>query len=178
MPGLLSQCSSLMKFYTLFMRQTENPGSWGWRVVNSSACPKSLLYIPLRALTAFGKALFSLNTLENGHKNAKISMIKWYCVKIHLFLELRVLFSLKCDLAASWLFCSWSLRDILSAVKRKGSKAGFQCHFFVQHLSLWNKMSFSSTSPIGQLQFLRATVSLWMVNATLNYRNITLLNCS
>lgn len=30
-------------------------------------------------------------------------------------------------------------------------------------------MSFSSTSPIGQLQFLRATVSLWMENATLNY---------
>lgn len=34
------------------------------RVVNNSACPKSLLYIPLRALTAFGKPLFSLNTLE------------------------------------------------------------------------------------------------------------------
>lgn len=33
-------------------------------MVNSSACPKSLLYIPLRALTAFGKPLFSLNTLE------------------------------------------------------------------------------------------------------------------
>lgn len=30
-------------------------------------------------------------------------------------------------------------------------------------------MSFSSTPPIGQLQFLRATVSLWMENATLNY---------
>lgn len=65
------------------------------RVVNSSACPKSLLYIPLRALTAFGKPLFSLNTLETlrmEEKKAKISMIKWYCVKIHLFLELRVLF--------------------------------------------------------------------------------------
>lgn len=59
------------------------------RVVNSSACPKSLLYIPLRALTAFGKALFSLNTLETlrmeEEEKAKISMIKWYCVKIHLF---------------------------------------------------------------------------------------------
>lgn len=66
------------------------------RVVNSSACPKSLLYIPLRALTAFGKPLFSLNTLETlrmeekeEEKKAKISTIKWYCVKIHLFRELR-----------------------------------------------------------------------------------------
>lgn len=33
-------------------------------MVNSSACPKSPLYIPLRALTAFGKPLFLLNTLE------------------------------------------------------------------------------------------------------------------
>lgn len=58
LPRLLSPCSSLMNFYTLFMRQTELCASRGVHVVNSSACPKSLLSIPLRALTAFGKPLF------------------------------------------------------------------------------------------------------------------------
>lgn len=63
-------------------------------MVNSSECPKSLLCISLRALTAFGKPLFLLNSLEIlriVEKECK-NLIKWYYVKIHLFLELRVLF--------------------------------------------------------------------------------------
>lgn len=62
--------------------------------------------------------------------------------------------------------------------EEKGGKAEFLRHFFVQDLFLWNKMSFSSTPTIGQWQFLRATMSLWMENATLNYCKITMLNTS
>lgn len=66
-------------------------------MVNSSACPKTLLHIPLRALTAFGKPLFLLNTVETWRgsevekqKKAE-NLITRYCVEIHLLLELRVL---------------------------------------------------------------------------------------
>lgn len=167
----------------LYFIYETNRGPWFLRVrvVNSSACPKSLLYIPLWALTAFGKPLFLLNTLETLRMEGKkmLKSDKMVQCEDSSFLRTRSpLFSLKCDLEASWLFCSWSLRDILSTLKRKGGKAEFLRHFFVQDLWLWNKMSFSSTSPIGQLQFLRATVSLWMRNATLNYCKITTLNCS
>lgn len=65
-----------MNFYTLFMRQTEDcASSRAVRVVNSSACPKSLLSIPLRALTAFGKPLFYAKytrDIENGGRKCSI----------------------------------------------------------------------------------------------------------
>lgn len=58
--------SELFPNEVLYFIYETNRGPWFLRVrvVNSSACPKSLLYIPLRALTAFGKPLFLLNTLE------------------------------------------------------------------------------------------------------------------
>ena len=108
----------------LYFIYETNRGLWFLRVrvVNSSACPKSLLYIPLRALTAFGRPLFSLNTLETsrmvGKKRLKSDKMI-LCEDLSFLRTKSRLFSLKCDLEASWLFCSWSLRDILSTLKRK-----------------------------------------------------------
>lgn len=45
-------------------------------MVNSSVRPKTLLQIPLRALTAFGIALFSLNTLETFRREKKLKSDK------------------------------------------------------------------------------------------------------
>lgn len=77
-------------------------------MVNSSACPKSLLYIPLRALAAFGKSLFLLNTLETlrmVEKKEKLKSDKMVLCEDSSFLRTKSpLFPLKCDLEVSWLF--------------------------------------------------------------------------
>lgn len=124
----------------LYFIYNTNRGPWFLRVrvVNSTACPKSLLCISLRALTAFGKPLFSLNTLEilSSKRKCKKSDKMVACEDSSLLRTNSSLFSLKCDLEASWLFCSWSLRDILSTLKRKRGKAELLLHFFVRDLPL------------------------------------------
>lgn len=74
---------------------------------------------------------------ENVRKKKKLKSDKMVLSEDSSFLRTESpLFSLKCDLEASWLFGSWSLRDILSPLKRKGGKAEFLRHFFVRDLSL------------------------------------------
>ena len=57
----------------------------------------------------------------------------------------------------------------MSALQRKGAKLSFYAISLFRIYLFEIKMSFSSTSPIGQLQFLRAAVSFWIKDATLNY---------
>lgn len=65
--------------------------------------------------------------IENGRGKKMLKSDKMVLCEDLSFLRTKSpLFSLKCDLEASWLFCSWSLRDILSTLKReKGAKLSF-----------------------------------------------------
>lgn len=69
-------------------------------MVNSFACPKTLLYIPLRALTAFGKTLFfsakCSGDIENGkNRKRKKKQTKTKRLKIDKILLCKDLSSLR-----------------------------------------------------------------------------------
>lgn len=144
---------------------------------------KEALLYPTEGSRCFWQAfVFAKYTgdTQDGRKRKSSNLIKWFCVKILSFLRTKSpLFLLKCDLEASWLFLFLVIKKYIvdgeEKKKKKEGKAEFLHRFFVQDLCLWNKTSFSSTFLIGQLQFLGATVSLWMENATLNYGEITTL---
>lgn len=61
-------------------------------------------------------------------------------------------------------------RYIVDAEEKKGAKLSFYAISLFRIYLFEIKCLLVPLPPIGQLQFLRATVSSWMKNATLNYR--------